>query len=141
MKRSQVNAILAEADAFIRSFGFVLPPFAHWSPAKMKARRGELAGIVDARLGWDITDYGTGDFASTGLFLFTVRNGNDYDIKDLELLCAFKSRDGRYTTERRKLLAETVGMKSRQAFPTTLIGHINIRASRAKCALVTASRA
>lgn len=80
MKRSQVNDILADADAFIRSFGYVLPPFAYWSPDEMKARRGEIAGIVDARLGWDITDYGAGDFASTGLFLFTVRNGNAADL-------------------------------------------------------------
>ncbi|MBX9462443.1 MAG: D-lyxose/D-mannose family sugar isomerase [Aquamicrobium sp.] len=80
MKRSQVNAILADADAFIRSHGYVLPPFAYWSPAEMKERRAGIGGIVDARLGWDITDYGTGDFASTGLFLFTVRNGNAADL-------------------------------------------------------------
>lgn len=80
MKRSEVNAILADADAFIRSFGYVLPPFAYWSPAEMKERRAEIGGIVDARLGWDITDYGAGDFASRGLFLFTVRNGNAADL-------------------------------------------------------------
>jgi D-lyxose ketol-isomerase len=26
MKRSRVNEIIAEADAFIRSFGYILPP-------------------------------------------------------------------------------------------------------------------
>lgn len=80
MKRSKVNEILAEADAFIASFGYALPPFARLSPAQMKARRAEIAGIVDARLGWDITDYGKGDFASTGLTLFTTRNGNAADL-------------------------------------------------------------
>ena len=80
MKRSQVNRLIAEADAFIRSFGYVLPPFAYLSPAQMKARRQELAGVVDARLGWDVTDYGKGDFDRTGLFLFTVRNGNAADL-------------------------------------------------------------
>ena len=39
MKRSRVNEIIREADAFIRSFGYILPPFAYWSPAEMKARR------------------------------------------------------------------------------------------------------
>ncbi len=82
-----------------------------------------------------------GGLGSQALMTFTVRNGNDYDIKDFELLCAFKSRDGRYATERRKLVAETVAMKSRKAFPMTLVGHVNIRASKAKCSLVTASRA
>ncbi len=32
MKRFEVNRIMAEADAFIRSFGYVLTPFACWSP-------------------------------------------------------------------------------------------------------------
>ena len=80
MKRSEVNAIMAEADAFIRSFGFILPPFAYWSPAEMKSRRSEIGGIVDARLGWDITDYGQGRFDEMGLFLFTVRNGREADL-------------------------------------------------------------
>ena len=81
MKRSEINAILREADAFIRSFGYVLPPFAYWSPAEMQARRAEIDGIVSARLGWDITDYGQGDFARLGLFLFTTRNGRLADLK------------------------------------------------------------
>lgn len=81
MKRSEVNAIIRAADAFIGSFGYVLPPFAHWSPAQMQARRAEIEGIVSARLGWDITDYGQGDFARLGLFLFTTRNGRAEDLR------------------------------------------------------------
>lgn len=81
MKRSDVNAIIREADAFIKSFGFILPPFAYWSPEEMKARRSEIDGIIDARLGWDITDYGAGDFAKMGLFLFTTRNGRLSDLQ------------------------------------------------------------
>ena len=80
MKRSTINAIIRESDAFIRSFGTVLPPFAYFSPQEMKARRSEISGIVDARLGWDITDYGQGRFDELGLFLFTVRNGRAEDL-------------------------------------------------------------
>jgi D-lyxose ketol-isomerase len=69
------------ADEFIRSFGFRLPPFAYWSPEEMQARRGAIGGIVDARLGWDITDYGQGRFQEMGLFLFTVRNGSEDDLR------------------------------------------------------------
>ena len=29
MKRSRINEIIRESDAFIRSFGFRLPPFAY----------------------------------------------------------------------------------------------------------------
>ncbi|WP_048647295.1 D-lyxose/D-mannose family sugar isomerase [Nitratireductor soli] len=81
MKRSRVNEILREGAEFIRSFGYVLPPFADWTPDDMKHRSGAIGGIVDARLGWDITDYGAGDFARRGLFLFTARNGAVEDLK------------------------------------------------------------
>jgi D-lyxose ketol-isomerase len=81
MKRSEVNDIMRAADDFIRSFGHVLPPFAWWSPEEMVARRDRIAGIVDARLGWDITDYGQGRFSDLGLFLFTLRNGSEADLK------------------------------------------------------------
>jgi D-lyxose ketol-isomerase len=80
MKRSRVNRIMQEADAFIRSFGYRLPPFAYWSPAEMRERHAEISGIVGHGLGWDITDYGRGDFSKLGLFLFTVRNGNAADL-------------------------------------------------------------
>ncbi|MEP4196374.1 MAG: D-lyxose/D-mannose family sugar isomerase [Aliishimia sp.] len=80
MKRSMVNEILREGDAFIRSFGYVLPPFAHLSPDALK--RGAHDMIKARRMGWDITDYGEGRFDDLGLFLFTVRNGlmNDLDV-------------------------------------------------------------
>ena len=78
MKRSAINEIIEQADAFIRSFGYVLPPFAYWSPQELAAQKPK--GIIDARLGWDITDYGKGRFDELGLFLFTVRNGQAADL-------------------------------------------------------------
>ena len=78
MKRSRVNEILREGEAFIRSFNFAMPPFASWSPAELIERRP--SGIIDARLGWDITDYGQGRYDEMGLFLFTVRNGRAEDL-------------------------------------------------------------
>jgi hypothetical protein len=81
MKRSEINAIMAEANRMIRRFGFVLPPFAHWSPAAFRARRAEAAHVIAARCGWDITDYGQGRFAELGLFLFTLRNGRLADLQ------------------------------------------------------------
>jgi D-lyxose ketol-isomerase len=80
VKRSEINAILRAGEDFIRSHGYVLPPFAALSPAEMRARRAELSGLTTARLGWDVTDYGGGDFASTGLLLFTARNGKADDL-------------------------------------------------------------
>ena len=80
MKRSEINAILTASQAFIRSFGYVLPPFASLTSAQMQGGRGELSGLIEARLGWDITDFGKGDFDRIGLFLFTVRNGSATDL-------------------------------------------------------------
>lgn len=81
VKRSTVNEIMAAADDFMRSFGFILPPFAYWTPDEMVARKDEIKGITEAGLGWDITDYGQGDFENLGLFLFTLRNGRQDDLK------------------------------------------------------------
>lgn len=78
MKRSTVNEILAEGDAFIRSFGVTLPPFAYWEPERI--RSDEAAVIRSRGNGWDITDYGEGTFEELGLFLFTARNGTLADL-------------------------------------------------------------
>lgn len=81
MRRSDVNDIMRAADDFIRSFGYVLPPFAYWRPEEMRTRRAEIAGILGGRMGWDITDYGEGRFEKLGLFLFTLRNGSEEDLR------------------------------------------------------------
>lgn len=80
MKRSVINTIIREADAFIKSHGYTLPPFAYWSPKEMVARKDEIKGIIEASIGWDITDYGRGNFDKLGLFLFTTRNGRREDL-------------------------------------------------------------
>ena len=82
MKRSVVNEIIRDGDAFIRSFGYIMPPFAYWSPEKMKQHTASDAPVIrDHMLGWDITDYGLGKFDEMGLFLFTVRNGNQANVQ------------------------------------------------------------
>lgn len=81
MRRAEINEIIKQAQSFIEGFGYVLPPFAHWTPEDWDANRAEAGAIVDAALGWDITDYGLGKFEETGLFLFTVRNGNEADLR------------------------------------------------------------
>lgn len=81
MKRSEINDVLRAGDEFIRSFGFLLPPFAHWAPADMLGRRPMIGEIIGSSLGWDITDFGSGAFTETGLFLFTLRNGREEDLR------------------------------------------------------------
>lgn len=81
MKRSEINAIIQSADEFIRERGFYLPPFAYWTPEEWGKKGLEAREIVETHLGWDITDFGSGDFENTGLFLFTIRNGNADNLK------------------------------------------------------------
>ncbi len=75
MKRSEINAIMRDANEFMRRHGFYLPPFAYWTPADWATKGEEVHEIVDRQLGWDITDFGSGDYGKIGLFIFTIRNG------------------------------------------------------------------
>ncbi|WP_409188287.1 hypothetical protein [Bradyrhizobium sp. RDM4] len=82
-----------------------------------------------------------GGLGSKALVTFTVRNDNDYAVKDVEIVCAFARRDGSHLTDRSRVLADTVGMKSRKTFARVPVGFVNVNADQAKCSLVTARRA
>ena len=76
MKRSEINNYIREAKDFIITWKFALPPFACWTPDEWKEKGAEYREICDNQLGWDLTDFGGGDYEKLGLFLFTIRNGN-----------------------------------------------------------------
>jgi len=76
MKRSEMNNMIKEAVDFIDQMSFKLPPFAFWKPEEWTTKGKEYDEIRDNMLGWDITDFGSGDFRKVGLLLFTIRNGN-----------------------------------------------------------------
>ncbi len=80
MKRSRINQIMTEAEEMIARFGFVLPPFAWWSAEEFREKAPDTR-VAEARMGWDITDYGQGRFDEMGLFLFTLRNGRLDDLQ------------------------------------------------------------
>jgi len=79
MKRSQINAAMKKAQKLFEEYKIALPPFARWTPEEWQSKGDEAAEIRDNMLGWDITDFGQGDFAKTGLLLITLRNGNQKD--------------------------------------------------------------
>ena len=76
MKRSVINCHIREAKEFLERMKFTLPPFAYWRPEEWKTKGAEYDEIRDNLLGWDLTDFGSGDYDRIGLFLFTIRNGN-----------------------------------------------------------------
>ena len=81
-----------------------------------------------------------GGLGSKALVTFTLRNANEYAVKDIEIACSFTRRDGRHLTDRRRIIPDTVNMKSRKHYPAVLVGFVNVNANKAKCSLVTASR-
>jgi hypothetical protein len=81
-----------------------------------------------------------GGLGSKALVTFTLRNGNGYPVKDIEISCAFARRDGSHLTDRTRTIHDTLNMKSRKTFARLHVGFVNVNADRAKCSPVTASR-
>ncbi len=87
MKRSELNAIMKDAVEFIEKMNFKLPPFAYWTLEDWKTKNHEYDEIIDNMLGWDITDFGSGDYKKVGLLMFTIRNGNFNNEKYQKTYC------------------------------------------------------
>jgi hypothetical protein len=75
LKRSEINLFITNAIDFFEENHFSLPPFAHWTLEEWRNRGHEADEIRRRQLGWDVTDFNSGLFASCGLTLFTLRNG------------------------------------------------------------------
>ena len=82
-----------------------------------------------------------GGLGSKALITFTLRNDNDYAVKDIEIACVFSRRDGSHLTDRKRVLPDMVNMKSRKTFARLHVGFVNIYANKAKCIPIAASRA
>jgi D-lyxose ketol-isomerase len=76
MKRSEINQLIKLSKEFFNQMNFKLPPWAFWKPDDWKGKYETCSEIADNMLGWDLTDFGSGDFHRYGLILFTIRNGN-----------------------------------------------------------------
>ena len=76
MKRSEVNKALRELEAMCQQYHCYLPPFCHFTPEEWETKGHEYDEVRDCCLGWDITDYGMGDFDKMGFSLITIRNGH-----------------------------------------------------------------
>ena len=76
MKRYEINKALKELEAICEKLHCYLPPFCHFTPEQWQEKGHEYDEIRDCCLGWDITDYGMGDFDKVGFSLITIRNGS-----------------------------------------------------------------
>ncbi len=77
MKRSEINAAIRNAEKMTQAYGWAMPDFAAWTPEDHKADPERHRWLSERQIGWDVTDFGQGDFARRGLVLFCVRNGLD----------------------------------------------------------------
>jgi hypothetical protein len=109
------------------------------APAEQPSATGTVAspatGLRISAQSWRRAGLG-----SNAQVTFTLRNDNDYAVKDVEIACAFARRDGSHLTDRRRMIPETLSMKSRKRFARLHVGFVNIHADRIKCQVVAASR-
>ena len=99
MKRSEINRALKELEAMCEKQGFRLPPFCAFTPDEWQNKGHEYDEIRDCMLGWDITDYGLGDFDRLGFSLITLRNGSQSQPEKYPKVYAEKLlylREGQY---------------------------------------------
>ena len=100
MKRSEINKALRELEAMAKAYRFSLPPFCDFTPEQWQNKGHEYDEIRDNMLGWDITDYGLGNFDKVGFSLVTLRNGNLNMAEKYKKTYAEKLlylRDGQYS--------------------------------------------
>ncbi|MBV9461581.1 MAG: hypothetical protein JO141_29270 [Bradyrhizobium sp.] len=82
-----------------------------------------------------------GGLGSNALVTFTLRNDNNYAVKDIEIACAFSRQDGSHLTDRKRVIPDAVvNTKSRKTFAQVHIGFVNIYANKVKCAPTAANR-
>lgn len=81
MKRSRINQVIKDMENLIKEYRFNLPEFCRWTPEEWQQKNSDYDEIRDNMLGWDITDFGRGNFAEFGFALLTIRNGNPNNPK------------------------------------------------------------
>jgi hypothetical protein len=121
----------AATDVPVRAFAF--------DPATSEAIVPKQATPLDG-LKISSQSWRRGGLGSNALVTLTLRNANDYAVKDMEISCAFARRDGSHLTDRTRLIQDVVNMKSRKTFARLHVGFVNVNASGAKCALTAANR-
>ena len=109
-----------------------------FDPATTEAITPEQPAPVDG-LRISSQSWRRGGLGSNAFVTMTLRNTNDYAIRDIEVSCAFARPDGSHLTDRTRLIHDAVNMKSRKTFARMHIGFVNVNASKAKCSLLAAS--
>jgi hypothetical protein len=109
-----------------------------FDPATAEAITPEQPAPVDG-LKISSQSWRRGGLGSNAFVTMTLRNTNDYAVKDIEISCAFDRPDGSHLTDRTRLIHDAVNTKSRKTFARMHVGFVNVNASKVKCSLLAAS--
>lgn len=108
------------------------------APAEEAAAPVEAAPVDRLKISWQ--SWRRGGLGSNAQVTLTLRNGNGYAVKDIEISCAFSRRDGSHLTDRTRTIHDTVKMKSWRTFARLHVGFVNVNADKAKCSPIAANR-
>jgi hypothetical protein len=109
--------------------------------AAEEAERARLEAIPPGfRVSISAQSWKTGGFDSIGLMSFTLKNGNDYQVKDISIVCTFYGNSGTELGERTHTLYEIIRPRDKRTFSSVNIGFIPSQSSRGGCGVVSASR-
>jgi D-lyxose ketol-isomerase len=75
MKRSLIDQNIDWAIGACERMHCALPDFAYWTAEDWKVKEDVTGYMRKVAMGWDVTDYDSGDFDKIGAVLFTYRNG------------------------------------------------------------------
>jgi len=109
-----------------------------FDPATAEAITPEQPAPVDG-LRISSQSWRRGGLGSNAFVTLTLRNTNDYPVKDIEISCAFARPDGSHLTDRTRLIRDSVNMKGRKTFTRMHVGFVNVNASKVKCSPLAAS--
>ena len=82
MKRSEINQAIKFAKEMMEKFSWTLPHWGYWSNEDYQNKTNLKKYLNKHQMGWDVTDFGKGNFNEQGITLFCVRNGIQGDAND-----------------------------------------------------------
>jgi hypothetical protein len=78
-------------------------------------------------------DWKKGGFDSVMLADFTIRNRNDFPVKDITITCVSSGNSGTEIDRQRKTIFDVVKAKKRRTFHGVNMGFIRSEATRSRC--------
>jgi len=140
---TQPMAVAALAQPVTGTIGFASVPrsrskAAPFDPSVIEAIVPEQPAPVDG-LKISSQSWRRGGLGSNAFVTMTVRNNNEYAVRDVDISCAFLRSDGSHLTERTRLISDVINMKSRKTFVRLHVGFVNVNATKAKCSVLAAS--